>query len=402
MSNGLFGLNRFYYAGIGSRAITSRSSYLMMRYSCAMAFMGGIVRSGGAYGSDTSFETGAKIAYDKMVDLFGLRAGEYANVIEVHLPWNKFNGLSPKPGSGYYLSNNAGAFDMASSHHPYWARLSSPERKLMARNSHQIMGLDMRSPSRFVACETPDGAFDRESTTSRSGGTGQAIRIADACAITVYNLKNKSHLEKIEQWLEDIDIKIFSRYGVSPMVLVDNYIKNESLFEKSISGDLVQMTSKGDFDVLVHGVNCQAVMNAGIAKQVRDVFPGAYRAMMDRNSKGKSLLGMIDVVDVIAGEKNVKIINAYTQLNYGRTPDVLYVDYDAIRKSFSKIAQTIEKGQRIAIPKIGSGLGNGCWTTISKIIKNELSGHDITLVNFKDEIKHEYKKEPVQESFFDI
>ncbi len=65
----------------------------------------------------------------------------------------------------------------------------------MARNCYQVLGEDLSTPVDFVVCWTPDGA---ESETSRkTGGTGQAIRIAADLGIRVYNLKNRKSREEI-------------------------------------------------------------------------------------------------------------------------------------------------------------------------------------------------------------
>jgi hypothetical protein len=69
---------------------------------------------------------------------------------------------------------------IAAKHHPAWYRCSDAARKLHARNVHQILGRDLASPSKFGVCWTADG--------QASGGTGQALRIADAYGIRVFNL----------------------------------------------------------------------------------------------------------------------------------------------------------------------------------------------------------------------
>ena len=71
-------------------------------------------------------------------------------------------------------------------HHPAWTDLSASVKQLMTRNSYQIMGQDMQSPCLFVLCWTPSG--------SGQGGTGQAIRIAKAHDIPVFDMaKPKSY-----------------------------------------------------------------------------------------------------------------------------------------------------------------------------------------------------------------
>lgn len=50
----------------------------------------------------------------------------------------------------------------------------------MRRNGCQVLGLELDKPSNMVICYTPDGL--------PSGGTGQAIRIAESYRIPVINL----------------------------------------------------------------------------------------------------------------------------------------------------------------------------------------------------------------------
>jgi len=71
---------------------------------------------------------------------------------------------------------------MAKKYHPNWNRLSIGAQKLMVRNCMQILGFTGDIPTDFVVCWTKDG--------KASGGTGQAIRIADDYQIPVYNIYN--------------------------------------------------------------------------------------------------------------------------------------------------------------------------------------------------------------------
>jgi O-acetyl-ADP-ribose deacetylase (regulator of RNase III) len=48
--------------------------------------------------------------------------------------------------------------------------------------------------------------------------------------------------------------------------------------------------------------------------------------------------------------------------------------FKAVKKKFS--------GQKIAYPKIGSGLARGNWKKIASIIDSQLAGEDHTLVEY--------------------
>lgn len=135
-----------------------------------------------------------------------------------------------------------------------------------------------------------------------------------------------------------------------------------------LEGNLIQLAKKGFFEVVIHGCNCQHVMGAGIAKQVKREFPEAFLA--DINAK----LGSYTFATV--GEGSTIIVNAYTQQYYGRG---VQVDYLALRSCFRQLARDFT-GKSMAYPKIGAGLAGGDWIVIYEIIKEELLNEDHTLV----------------------
>lgn len=371
------------YAGIGTRRLPRNSSILMMKFACCMAFAGYVVNSGGADGSDTSFETGAKIAYDAMVKMNqSLTAGAYGKVMNIFLPWQGFNGREGGRPQGYITSCPDEAKIITAPFHPNWARLKPQVQKLMSRNAMQALSEKLDKPVRFVMCETPDGAFTASMTNSGTGGTGQAIRIANHYGINVYNMKNLDHLKKVQEWIDYYDEKIQKLHGVSPVAMVDDFMKTFVGLNNRVEGNLVQMANRGEVDILVHGCNCFH-MNSGIAKSIRETFPEAYKAHQSLKQGDKSKLGNYTMATVERAGKPVHIINAYTQYTWGREPDVLYVDYEATRKVFEKIVNDFPKG-RIGIPRIGSGLGNGCWVTVSNIIKTQTKGRDLVLVDLPE------------------
>lgn len=154
-----------FYAGIGSRKTPAKVCSFFSRLSVRLSEIGFIVRSGGADGAD--------IAFTKLV----------APNCEIYLP-----GL---------VEDNA--MVMASQFHPAWDRCSYYVKRLHARNCYQILGDDLKTPSMFVACWTPDGA--EKETTRDTGGTGQAIRLAVANNIPVFNFRNEKAMERLHKFL---------------------------------------------------------------------------------------------------------------------------------------------------------------------------------------------------------
>ena len=154
-----------YYAGIGSRETPLDILQMMKEIAIYLSEKGYILRSGGANGADSAFEEGST---EK----------------QIFLPWKGFN----KNNSSFYNIPEK-AFEITSQFHPAWDNLTLPVRKLMARNAMQVLGPDLQTLSEFIVCWTKYGRY--------SGGTGQAIRIAEHYNIPVYNIKYKEDLEKM-------------------------------------------------------------------------------------------------------------------------------------------------------------------------------------------------------------
>lgn len=154
-----------YYAGIGSRKTPVNILHLMTHVAKYMRDLNWVLRSGAAEGADTAFENGA---------------GDLKEI---------FTASSQLPQQ---------AMDTVDKYHPAPSYLTPYVRKLMARNAMQIFGAEMNTPVSFVICWTPDGANGTTiPTTRKSGGTGQAIRIAAANDIEVLNLANKDTLHRV-------------------------------------------------------------------------------------------------------------------------------------------------------------------------------------------------------------
>ena len=154
---------------------------------------------------------------------------------------------------------------------------------------------------------------------------------------------------------------------------------NETDPVRVVEGDLLRLALQGEFDVIVHGCNCQCTMGAGIAKGVKSLFPEAYEADL-RTSKGaREKLGSISFATVRRDGIEITVVNAYTQFHW-RGKGVL-ADYDAIRAAM-RLVKAQFSGKRIGYPLIGAGLAKGDWNVIQSIIREELDGEDHTLVRF--------------------
>lgn len=111
---------------------------LMSRVAARLAELGLVLRTGGAPGADQAFMHGAALLGGPM---------------EVFLPWPSYEGLGGKARLNRPL---AGAFEIASRHHPAWGSLKESVRALMARNVHVLLGTNLEEPVAFVLYYTQD------------------------------------------------------------------------------------------------------------------------------------------------------------------------------------------------------------------------------------------------------
>lgn len=157
-----------YYAGIGSRETPLEILTLFENIGSFLGENNFILRSGHASGADQAFEKGCdKVNGQK----------------EIYLPWSSFEG-----SDSHLIVNDPKAFEIAKDFHPYWHNLKDGAKKLQARNSHQVLGWDLRTLSKFIICWTKNG--------KGQGGTGQALRIAKAYGIPIFDVGIYRYVEE--------------------------------------------------------------------------------------------------------------------------------------------------------------------------------------------------------------
>ena len=134
------------------------------------------VRSGHAEGADFAFEAGSQefcIAY---------------------LPWDGFNKHLVSKAHQYVIKPNCHTIEITKKYHPAFDKLSYGALALQCRNANQVLGKNLDSPTKAVVCWTPGGREE--------GGTSQAIRIAKAHNIPIFNMaltQYSDHLKVIDE-----------------------------------------------------------------------------------------------------------------------------------------------------------------------------------------------------------
>jgi O-acetyl-ADP-ribose deacetylase (regulator of RNase III) len=137
---------------------------------------------------------------------------------------------------------------------------------------------------------------------------------------------------------------------------------NQFVEIEHVMGDLL----KAEADVIVHQVNCQGVMGAGVARQIREQFPNTYNVYKDYCSKYQGHTADLLGECLYTFEEPFVICNAFGQNFYYRNS--VQTEYDKLEKCFYDIAKKYH-GKKVALPwKIGCGLAGGDWNIVYEMI----------------------------------
>lgn len=154
-----------------------------------------------------------------------------------------------------------------------------------------------------------------------------------------------------------------------------------------IKGNLL----KSDCDVLFHQANCQSIMGAGIALQIKRVFPAAYAADVDFPHSANARFGRYSSAETHNGEKPVEVVNLYSQRFLGRSKqssDSLPHRYAAMEKALH--AYLTEKSRtsdlqrlKFGVPTyMGCAIAGGDWNVVHGILSDAAEIFDIQIYTY--------------------
>jgi O-acetyl-ADP-ribose deacetylase (regulator of RNase III) len=112
--------------------------------------------------------------------------------------------------------------------------------------------------------------------------------------------------------------------------------------------------------LIAHGVNCQKAMGSGVARALFEKWPGVRTQYIQH---GSQQLGDVQFVVPEGGE--YVIANCFTQVSYGRDPNMRYANPASILCTLLRTALFARQClnlDRVHIPRIGCGLGGLDWS----------------------------------------
>lgn len=149
------------------------------------------------------------------------------------------------------------------------------------------------------------------------------------------------------------------------------------MIEKQMIGDILSdataLAESGKSVFILYQVNCEGVIGAGLAEQIKERFPGVSQAYQQKCQDIGSKLGDIQVCSCLA-EAGYCIVNCFGQKGYGT--DKRYTDYEALKKCLETV-----KAYHPAIVRIpfymGCGLAGGDWSVVTSIIRSVFNDTDM-------------------------
>lgn len=190
------------YTGVGSRNTPLYILYMMSKIAMILEKKGYILRSGCATGADAAFED-ALLNPSKSAEIYIPNKGfpykmgtNYKN--HYIIPKDKF-------GESFHgLYCQATRLIHQKDIHKLWRYIkSSRTMDLHNRNMFQVLGIDLKSKSKFNICFTKRQELKYEDTGKETGGTGTSINASSLYDIELFNLSVDEHYIRLNKLIDD-------------------------------------------------------------------------------------------------------------------------------------------------------------------------------------------------------
>lgn len=138
---------------------------------------------------------------------------------------------------------------------------------------------------------------------------------------------------------------------------------------KEVYGDLFDIAKNHNCDAIAHGCNVDGLMGAGVAKLFREKFPVNYDYYKDicaaaKENNAEIVGSYFGFMDINTGSA---IYNMFTQDRPGR-----YAQLKWVQESFMELCNldNSTRPKRLAIPKIGCGIGGLEWEDVKMVLEH--------------------------------
>ena len=148
------------------------------------------------------------------------------------------------------------------------------------------------------------------------------------------------------------------------------------------------LLTEPNINIICHQANLFHTFGAGIAAQIKKLYPKAYEADCKTVYGDKEKLGTYSLVDISTKLDSLfseirYVANCYTQNSMGAFAD--NTNYDAIEKLFTNLHSfALNNNYTIGVPHCyGSGISGGDWTKVYAIFEKIFKDSPVKLLIMK-------------------
>jgi O-acetyl-ADP-ribose deacetylase (regulator of RNase III) len=165
--------------------------------------------------------------------------------------------------------------------------------------------------------------------------------------------------------LQENRLEVFATIG---WFRLQGYNKASAVTVDVIDGDLLDFPM--GINTIAHSCNIMNIMGAGIARQIKEKYPEAFKIDSKANLNQENGLGYFSYCK-LDSDSNKRVINLYTQEATGSGRQVNYeAFYSSIEYLFQAINSSPDAAQYVlGLPfGISCGLAGGNWNIIQSMI----------------------------------
>lgn len=189
-----------FYTGVGSRQTPLYIMYMMAELAMIFEKKGFKLRSGCAIGADSAFEDALSDLKNAEIYIpnkgFPFKMG--ASLKKEYLVPKLIHGVG-----GDSLYTEAMRLIHMKDIYKGWMFAKPYVMELHNRNMFQVLGQDLKTPSKFTVCYTKGRELKYEDTTKKTGGTGTAINASSLYNVDVFNLSVDEHYTRLQKFIND-------------------------------------------------------------------------------------------------------------------------------------------------------------------------------------------------------
>lgn len=150
-------------------------------------------------------------------------------------------------------------------------------------------------------------------------------------------------------------------------------------------GNAVSALIVGEIDVLLHVCNNKGVMGSGIALEIKNRIPDAYKQY--KHSKyqlGSTTIGVYEFGDEMFTHYRGKVFNMVAQDGYGK--GIRHLNYGALADCLRQVAEHRAcTDETIGLPyKMGADRAGGDWEIVLELIEYILKDFNVVIYKLEN------------------